>query len=72
MNIAEGTGLSSKAEFRRTLYIARGSLKELEYQIFLATELGYLEEAQERQLNECIQAVGKLVGGLINKINTGS
>ena len=42
-NIAEGAARSSKKEFLQFLSIARGSLSELETQVIIAKELGYVE-----------------------------
>ena len=41
-NIAEGHARSSTADFQRFISIAMGSVAELETQILLSTELGYL------------------------------
>jgi four helix bundle protein len=43
MNIAERCGRNSDAELRRSLRIALGSAAEVEYQILLCQELGYLQ-----------------------------
>ncbi len=43
-NIAEGAARSSRREFRQFLYVALGSLAELETQIFLAKELFCVED----------------------------
>jgi four helix bundle protein len=44
-NIAEGKGRFSRKEFVQFLYRARGSLLELETQLFIAGELGYVDQA---------------------------
>jgi four helix bundle protein len=41
-NIAEGSGKRGPREFRRCLDISLGSLAEVEYQLMLARDLGYL------------------------------
>ena len=43
-NIAEGAARNSRREFRQFLYVALGSLAELETQIFLARELFSVED----------------------------
>jgi four helix bundle protein len=70
MNIVEGTGLSSQAEFRRTLYIARGSLKEVQYQVLLSKDLGYISKDTYDELKTDIHEIGKLLNGLINSVNS--
>jgi four helix bundle protein len=41
-NLAEGVGRSGNAEFARFCRIAMGSASELEYELFLAKDLGLL------------------------------
>ncbi len=43
-NIAEGAARNSKKEFLQFLFIALGSLSELETQLIIAKKLEYLEE----------------------------
>ncbi len=43
-NIAEGCGRDGDVELARFLRIAMGSANELEYQLMLARDLGYLTE----------------------------
>lgn len=50
-NIAEGSGRKTEKDFVHFLDIALGSLKETEYFLLLATELGYLAESQSAELN---------------------
>ncbi len=46
INIAEGSGRRTKADFGHFLYMTAGSLKELETLILLSHRLGYLPEYQ--------------------------
>jgi len=62
-NIAEGAARSSKKEFIQFLFIALGSLSELETQIIIANRLEYLNNSDT--LLEDIKFVQKLINGLI-------
>lgn len=46
-NIAEGAGRQSKPEWIRFLFIAQGSLSELETQLKIAERLKYVSEVNE-------------------------
>ncbi len=65
-NISEGAARTSKKEFLQFLSIARGSLSELETQVILTTDLGYLEN--NGPLLSRIDRTFSLLGGLINSI----
>ncbi len=45
-NIAEGAGRNSKNEFKQFLSIAQGSTAELETQILIARNLGFIENPE--------------------------
>lgn len=65
-NIAEGAARTGDKEFLQFLSIARGSLSELETQILIAHDLGYLAECSA--LVEQIDKIFALIGGLINSL----
>jgi four helix bundle protein len=61
-NIAEGAARNSRKEFIQFLYVALGSLAELETQWILATDLGL---ARDESLESKIEQVRKLLLGLL-------
>jgi four helix bundle protein len=67
-NIAEGRGKSSKGEFQQFLHHSRGSLAEVETQIIIAQNLGYLSVEETVKVIEMISEVGRLLHGLITSI----
>ena len=64
-NIAEGAGRSGPKEFARFLYIARASLYELETQLILANDLGFLPENEKEALLSEIGHCARMIQGLI-------
>ena len=67
-NIAEGHIRKHTAEFRHFLYIALGSLAELETQIVITKELGYVDKDTGEQLIGKIEVIGKQIRSLISKL----
>jgi four helix bundle protein len=67
-NIAEGQGRRSAADFRRFLHIALGSGAELDTQIVIATELGYLSLANIEKAMSLITEIKKMLYTLIDKL----
>ncbi|WP_199118452.1 four helix bundle protein [Pedobacter sp. ASV28] len=68
-NIAEGSGRQHPKETIQFLAIARGSLYELETQLYVSFDIGFISEIQ---LSEClmqIEALGKLINGYIRYLN---
>lgn len=64
-NIAEGHGRQSPGEFRQFLGQARGSLTELETQVEIARNLGFLETAAAAALLEQASEVARILNGLL-------
>ena len=58
-NIAEGCGRKTEKHFVSFLYNAMGSLKEVECQIFISKELGYLDEKSFGDLSGKLDLLGK-------------
>ncbi|WP_018248125.1 four helix bundle protein [Orenia marismortui] len=63
-NIAEGAAKNSKNEFKRYLYIALGSLLEVETQLIVAKRLEYISKTLDRQLT----GIRRMILGLIKKL----
>lgn len=64
-NIAEGFGRWSYKEKVQFYYIAKGSLTEVENQIEIAKDVGYINEGQYFSISEKILSVSKLLNRLI-------
>ena len=67
-NIAEGHGRATKGEFLQFLGHARGSLCEVQTQIFIGRKLGYLTQEQQEVVIAQTDEVGRILNGLIASI----
>lgn len=65
-NIAEGVGRQTTKDTISFLFIARGSLYELETQIHISKDLEYLNEEQKLTILLKIETCKKLINGFIN------
>src|SRR5262249_28191904 len=63
-NIAEGFERGSRAEFHRFLPTAKASCAELRTHLYIALDVGYLDQSQFASLFALADEVGRLVGGL--------
>ena len=66
-NIAEGAARAGKREFAQFLYIARGSLSEIETQLLIATDLGYIKA--DDPVFELVDLVSRPINGLRKSIH---
>jgi four helix bundle protein len=67
-NIAEGCGRASDAELVRFFHIATGSSNELQYQLLLSHDLGFIDVAPYRDLEEKTMEVRRMLVAYIAKI----
>ena len=64
-NIAEGYDRGSNKEFIQFLHTAQASLSELDTQVIICKQLGYLSEDSLRSFDEQMERESKLIRGLI-------
>ena len=64
-NIAEGFGRGGNREFVQFLSMAKGSVSEVQAQLYVAVDAGYLAKDQFDQLYSLSQSTGNLIGGFI-------
>jgi four helix bundle protein len=71
-NIAEGCGRGGDKELARFLGIAAGSASELEYQLLLARDLGYLPSDDHAHLTEQVTEVRRMLYRFMQSLNAES
>ncbi|CEN44715.1 conserved hypothetical protein [Capnocytophaga canimorsus] len=64
-NIAEGAAKDSDKEYIRFLYIALRSLMELDTQLIIAKNIGYINESELESVQKEVEEIAKLLNGLI-------
>ena len=65
-NIAEGASRQTNKEFIQFLYISLGSASEVETQLIIARELGFINEENMQTINKKVENIKKMIIGLIN------
>ena len=68
-NIAEGNARGSEKEFLRFLSIAQGSNAEIETQLLICVQLGYLYEGEIQTALVLSEEVSKMIRGLRKAIS---
>ncbi|MGQ0577415.1 MAG: four helix bundle protein [Betaproteobacteria bacterium] len=67
-NLAEGAARNGPKEFVQFLGVAKGSLSELETQLLISAELGYI--SCDRGVFEAVEEVSRLIAGLQKSVQS--
>lgn len=67
-NIAEGFERRGDREFRRFLFISKGSCAEVRPMIYLCHDLGYLSKESCREYYDLTLEISKMLSGLIKTL----
>ena len=63
-NIAEGFDRGGRAEFHRFLVIAKGSCAEVRSQLYIASDIGYIDQKYFDELYSLVSEISRIIGGL--------
>ena len=66
-NLAEGAARTGRKEFAQFLSIAKGSLSELETQLLISAELGYIDA--KHAVFERLEEVSRVLAGLHRSVS---
>jgi four helix bundle protein len=70
-NIAEGCGRGGDTELVRFLHIAMGSATEVEYQLLLAHDLGFVDASRYESLDRDAHEIRRMLASLMQSLKTG-
>lgn len=67
-NIAEGFGRGSNKEFVQFLFVAKGSLSEVQSQLYVALDQSYINNGEFNKAYDLSQEVHKIISAFITSI----
>lgn len=68
-NITEGKARGTKKEYKRFLFIAKGSNEELRYQLLVSKDLGYIDSESFIRADSKSIEITKMLNSLIGKLS---
>src|SRR5688500_2828112 len=69
-NIAEGAARQHDKEFLQFLFVAQGSASELETELLIAQNLGYLNAERFNELYDAINTIARMIVGLAKSVKS--
>ena len=63
-NLAEGFERGSPSDFHRFLVIAKASCAEVRSQLYIALDIGYIDDNEFKELMHLATETSKIIGGL--------
>jgi len=69
-NIAEGWGRGSRNEYIHHLYIARGSVYELETQLLISSNLKIIDDTEYRSIQKKVESIAMMLNKLISRLKS--
>ena len=67
-NIAEGHGRNSDKEFANFLNYAHGSATETQSHLYIAFDLGYLNQDEFKTIYDLLEEISKMIMGLMKHL----
>ncbi len=67
-NIAEGYGRGSDREFYYFLSVARGSLYEVQTQLYIASARQYIADEKTDQMNHLLDELGRMLSAFMHRL----
>lgn len=67
-NIAEGFGRGSNKEFIQFLFVARGSISEVQSELYVSKDLNYVSEQEFKEAYHLTEEISRLIGSFILKV----
>ena len=68
-NIAEGFDRAGRNEFHQFLVIAKGSCAEVKTQLYIARDIGYVDDKCFTHLQKLAEEVSRIIGGLRSAVH---
>jgi len=68
-NIAEGFDRAGRGEFHQFLVVAKGSCAEVKTQLYIARDIGYVDDKCFIHLQRLAEEVSRIIGGLRSAVH---